>query len=122
MRYLTFNEYINIGGTLDFTAFEKYSDRACAFLNKCTFGRLKGEKEVANVVKACVRDLVDYLAKQEQQLASRSQSVGGVSESETYAVKSAGETKAEMFGIIYDYLFCESDSKGTPLLYRGAYI
>jgi hypothetical protein len=70
-----------------------------------------------------VRDLVEYLASNVssgKSVASKSQSAGGVSESESYATKSTDEINAEMLCIVYDYLATEKDDCGTPLMYRGA--
>lgn len=120
MAYLDYNEYANIGGELEFAAFMKKIGRACAYVDAQTFGRLKGENDVSDAVKACLRDLVDCLNSTERTLASKSQSVGGVSESENYAVKSASDIDAEMKSIVYDYLYTETDTNGVPLLYRGA--
>jgi hypothetical protein len=74
-------------------------------------------------VKACVRDLVEYIANNVSSgkaVASKSQSAGGVSESESYATKTTDEINAEMLCIVYDYLIGEKDDNGTPLMYRGA--
>ena len=53
-------------------------------------------------------------------VTSKSQSAGGVSESESYATKTTDEINFEMLNIVYDYLATEKDDYGTPLLYRGA--
>lgn len=154
MRYLSYDEYLELGGTLDATAFNRYLPRACAFLDTQTFNRLREQSQVVtfktepikygdlengiefespiatliNVsenVKACVRDLVDYLANNVSSgkaITSKSQSVGGVSESESYSTKASDEALADMTDIVYDYLAPEVDEKGTPLLYKGAMI
>ena len=123
MQYLTYEEYTKIGGTLDLTAFERNIDRACGFVDLHTQSRLQGVLKVSQRVKACVRDLVEYLANNlsnGKAVTSKSQSAGGVSESESYATKTTDEINAEMFCIVYDYLATEKDDKGTPLMYRGA--
>ena len=123
MQYLTYEEYQEIGGTLDLTAFERYIDRACAFVDSHTQNRLQRVFEVSRGVKACVRDLVECLANNlssGKTVTSKSQSAGGVSESESYATKTTDEINAEMLNIVYDYLATEKDDCGTPLMYRGA--
>ena len=123
MQYLTYEEYLEIGGTLDLTAFERYIDRACGFVDLHTQSRLQSVLEVSRRAKACVRDLVEYLASNVangKTVTSKSQSAGGVSESESYATKAADEMNAEMLCIVYDYLATEKDDYGTPLMYRGA--
>ena len=61
MQYLTYEEYQKIGGTLDLTAFKRNIDRACGFIDLHTQSRLQSVLEVSQRVKACVRDLVEYL-------------------------------------------------------------
>lgn len=123
MQYLTYEEYQEIGGTLDFTAFKRNIDRACGIIDLHTQSRLQSVLEVSTKVKACVRDLVEYLANNVSSgkaVTSKSQSAGGVSESESYANKTVDEINAEMLCIVYDYLISEKDDCGTPLMYRGA--
>ena len=123
MQYLTYEEYTEIGGTLDLTAFKRNIDRACAFIDLHTQNRLQSVLEVSARVKACVRDLVEHLANNASSgkaITSKSQSAGGVSESESYATKTVDETDSEMYNIVYVYLATETDDCGTPLMYRGA--
>ena len=123
MQYLTYEEYKSMGGELNETAFLRHIDRACGFVDLHTQSRLQSVLEVSTMVKACVRDLVEYLANNVSSgkvVTSKSQSAGGVSESESYATKTLDEVNAEMLCIVYDYLATEKDDCGTPLMYRGA--
>ena len=123
MQYLTYEEYQEIGGTLDLTAFNRNIDRACGFIDANTQNRLQSVLEASQRVKACVRDLVEYLASNianGKTVTSKSQSAGNVSESESYATKTAEDIGGEMGDILRDYLASEMDDCGTPLLYRGA--
>lgn len=123
MIYLTYEEYSNMGGICDLTAFNRNIDRACGFVDLHTQSRLQSVLKVSQRAKACVRDLVEYLANNvsnDKVIASKSQSAGGVSESESYATKTTDEMKCEMLNIVYDYLATEKDDNGTPLMYRGA--
>ena len=123
MQYLTYEEYTEIGGTLDLTAFNRNIDRACGFIDLHTQSRLQSVLEVSQRAKACVRDLVEYFAanvSSGKTVTSKSQSAGGVSESESYTTKTTDEINAEMLCIVYDYLATEKDDCGTPLMYRGA--
>ena len=122
MQYLTYEEYTEIGGTLDLTAFKRNIDRACGFVDLHTQSRLQSVLEVSQREKACVRDLVEYLANNVsvvKAVTSKSQSAGGVSESESYATKTDDDVNSEMLNIVYDYLATEKDDNGTPLIYRG---
>ena len=123
MQYLTYEEYSEIGGTLDLAAFNRSVDRACGIIDMYTRNRLRRATTVSHRVKAGVRALVDFLDAHNSggvAVTSRSQSAGGVSESENYATKTLGDVNDEAFGIVYDYLVMETDDCGTPLLYRGA--
>ena len=123
MQYLTYEEYTEIGGTLDLTAFKRNIDRACGFVDLHTQSRLQSVLEVSQSAKACVRDLVEYLANNvsgAKAVTSKSQSAGGVSESESYATKTDDDVNSEMLNIVYDYLATEKDDNGTLLMYRGA--
>lgn len=123
MTYLTYDEYREMGGELEETAFKRNIDRACAFVDSHTQNRLQSILKVSQRVKACMRDLVEYLANNVSSgkaITSKSQSAGGVSESESYATKTLDEINAEMLCIVYDYLINETDDYGTPLMYRGA--
>lgn len=123
MQYLTYEEYTEIGGTLDLTAFKRNIDRACGFVDSHTFGRLHKSQTVSRMVKSCVRDLVEYIASNMtngSSITSKSQSSVGVSESESYKTKNTDEINEEMLHIVYDYLINEFDVDGVPLMYRGA--
>lgn len=121
MIYLTYDEYTEIGGTLDLTAFNRNIDRACGIIDNATHNRIEGMAEVPQRAKALCRDLVGYLVENNgvKIVTSKSQSAGGVSESESYATKTADDVCGDIQNIIYDYLGNEKDDNGTPLLYRG---
>lgn len=123
MIYLTYGEYSAMGGICDLTAFNRNIDRACGIIDNATHSRIEYMAEVPQRAKALCRDLVEYLARNdttEISVTSRSQSAGGVSESESYATKSADDVYGDIQNMLYDYLGNEKDGKGVPLLYRGA--
>lgn len=122
MQYLDYQEYVSIGGVCDATAFNRFIDRSCGIIDNATHNRIECMKEVPQRAKALCRDLVEYLARNdttEIAVTSRSQSAGGVSESESYATKTADDMYGDIQNMIYDYLLNVTDDKGTPLLYRG---
>ena len=122
MIYLTYEEYSNIGGICDMTAFNRNIDRACGVIDNATHNRIECMAEVPQRAKALCRDLVEYLARNdttEIAVTSRSQSAGGVSESESYATKTADDVYGDIQNMVYDYLLNVTDDNGTPLLYRG---
>ena len=124
MIYLTYDEYSQkLGGICDVTAFNRYIDRACGIIDNATHNRIECMIEVPQRAKALCRDLVEYLVRystSDMVVSSRSQSAGGVSESESYATKTADDVYGDIQNMLYDYLGSEKDDKGTPLLYRGA--
>lgn len=122
MIYLTYTEYKEIGGTLEETAFNRNIDRACGVIDNATHNRIEYMAEVLQRAKALCRDLVEYLTRystSDMVVSSRSQSAGGVSESESYVTKTDVELQADIDNMIVDYLMAETDDNGTPLLYRG---
>lgn len=124
MSYLTYDEYVSLGGTLGNAAFSRNIDRASGAIDKATFNRIQAMVEVPQRAKACCRDLVEIYAvnadASEKAVASWSQSAGTVTESVTYATKTADELKSEVDDIILDYLTGIADDDGVPLLYLGA--
>lgn len=124
MTYLTYEQYSNIGGTLDLTAFSRHIDRACGVIDFATRNRIEDMEEVPKSVMALCRDLTEYYAghiNTAGAVTSRSQSAGAVSQSESYDVADAEKQADEVENMICDYLLGETDDYGTPLLYRGAF-
>ena len=122
MIYIDFEEYKEIGGVLDVTAFNRNIDRVCGVIDNATHNRIEYMADVPQRAKALCRDLVEYLARystSDMVVSSRSQSAGGVSESESYVTKTDVELQADIDNMIADYLMSETDDNGTPLLYRG---
>lgn len=123
MQYLKdHQEYLELGGVCDATAFNRFSDRAFGIVDNATHNRIECMAEVPQKAKALCRDLVEYLTRystSDMIVSSRSQSAGGVSESESYVTKTDVELQADIDNMIADYLLMEKDDNGTPLLYRG---
>ena len=122
MIYLTYDEYSAMGGICDLTAFNRNIDRACGVIDNATHNRIECMAEVPQMAKALCRDLVEYLANDfgsSKQISNHSQSAGGVSESESFVIRSIEERAGEIDDMVKDYLLNEVDDNGTPLLYRG---
>ena len=122
MIYIDFEEYKEIGGVLDLTAFNRNIDRACGIIDNATHNRIECMAKVPQKVKAVCRDLIEYLVENNTTkiVTSKSQSAGGVSESESYATKTADDIYGDIQNMLYDYLGNEKTDNGIPLLYRGA--
>ena len=122
MQYLTYEEYAEIGGTLDLTAFNRNIDRACAMIDIRTQSRLKAFESIPQIVKIVCADLVGYISTNSVEkpiVTSKSQSAGGVSESESYATKTA-EDFANDLDRILEPLGVVKTKNGISILYRGA--
>lgn len=123
MTYLTYEEYLNIGGEnmLDLTAFLRNIDRACAMIDIRTQSRLECFKEIPQIVKVVCADLVEYISTNtvEKTITSKSQSAGGVSESESYATKTAEDYSADL-DRIFEPLAAVKTKNGISITYRGA--
>lgn len=134
--YLTYEEYQNMGGTLDAATFNDFEFEAEALINWYTFNRLKKDTTFPSEVKRLVKYLID-LAQQKANLlrasgssfvegsnaAITSQSNDGVSIS--YNVLSASQLmeslKGQEDGAINKYLQGVMNEAGQKLLYRGIY-
>ena len=121
MIYLTYEEYSNMGGVLDLTAFNRNIDRACGMIDNRTQLRLKCFEEIPQIVKVVCADLVDYISTNtvDKTITSKSQSAGGVSESESYATKTAEDYSADL-DRIFEPLAVVKTENGISILYRGA--
>lgn len=121
MIYLTYEDYKTIGGTLDETAFNRNVDRACAMIDTRTQSRLEAFEEIPQIVKTVCADLLDYISTNTvaKTVQSKSQSAGGVSESESYAVKTADDYANDLERI-FEPLATVKTANGISILYKGA--
>ena len=121
MTYLTYEEYSDMGGVLDLTAFIRNIDRACAMIDNRTQSRLECFEEIPQIAKVVCADLVDYISTNtvNKTVTSKSQSAGAVSESESYATKTA-EDFANDLDRIFEPLGVVKTKNGISILYRGA--
>ena len=122
MQYLTYEEYTEIGGTIDLTAFNRNIDRACAMINIRTQSRLEAFEKIPKIVKIVCADLVGYIATNAVEkpiVTSKSQSAGGVSESESYMTKTADDFANDL-DRIFEPLAMVKTANGISITYRGA--
>jgi hypothetical protein len=122
MIYLTYDEYTEIGGTLDLSAFERNIARASGIIDNATFCKIEKMSSIPEQAKHLCRDIIECLVRNavtDLTVTSKSQSAGAVSESESYEVKTVEEVTQALSGMIFDYLGSVRDDNGTPLLYRG---
>lgn len=122
MTYLTCEEYSNMGGVLDLTAFNRNIDRACAMIDIRTQLRLETFEEIPQIVKVVCRDLVDYISTNSVEkpiVTSKSESQGPISESISYATKIAEDYSADL-DRIFEPLGLVKTKNGIQIDYRGA--
>lgn len=137
--YLTYEEYINLGGELEQSTFSQLEFEARTYVDWYTFDRLKNEKTLPDAVKPLMVYLINLIIEKHKALNLSangtantstnpnkeiiSQSNDGVST--TYNIQSAGEiiksSKSEVDNAINLYLYGIENSLGRKLLYRGIY-
>lgn len=136
--YLTYEEYQNMGGTLNETTFNDYCFEAEAKINWYTFNRLKGNTTYPEEVKRVVFKLVKLLQDMNSAMVISgegdgnssgvvagiaSQSNDGVSIS--YNTLSARDmleaSQGQVDTTIKQYLTGVTNELGKKLLYRGLY-
>ena len=123
-QYLTYNEYMELGGTLDETPFNIFELEAQKNIDKYTFGRLKNLETQINEVKTCEFKLIEmlntYSFYENQNKSISSEHTDGYSIKYSQATENVSKAKInEIKGIITTYLAeCKLDD-GTPYLYVG---
>lgn len=132
--YLSYTEYVEMGGTLDTAAFALLSIEAESLINYVTFDRLVNDETVPDRVKQAMFALIDLADKKQQAMVLgksndsaganiTSQSNDGVSV--TYSAMSASTMfatcKSEMQSVAKLYLSGVKNQAGRLVLYRGLY-
>lgn len=142
VEYLTFDEYVEMGGTItDEALFNSLSIDAQAYIDWFTFNRLWKEswrtEEIMERVKICMYQLIKLLTVKSNVLTPDVSSTGGINTnaqlmsqandgvSATYAVLSGNalfeKAKTEIDECINRYLNGVMNSAGQKILYRGLY-
>ena len=124
--YLNYQTYLNMGGTLDNSAFTAL-DRKAEYLINSQAGGKTGEcigklTELPQAVIDCTFDIIQHLSANAfdgSTVASESQSLGGQSESYSYSVLSKEQADREAEDIIFNYLY-PVKIDGVSILHRGA--
>lgn len=138
MAYLTYEEYVSMGGTEIESMFNRYEFEAESLVNWYTFDRLLNETEYSDKVKMCMYRLIELIAEKYNTLNASdpnantsnpitgqimSQSNDGVET--TYAILSSYNLltfcKKEIEDVINYNLRGALNSLGRNLLYRGYY-
>lgn len=133
--YLTYEEYLNMGGTLDEAAFNNYLIDAEMLIDWYTFNRLENETVIPEKVKKCVYKLISLADMKSKafvlgrevngdgnaSVASQSNDGVAISYNTISASQAFDLIKSESATIIKQYLNGVVNSLGRKLLYRGIY-
>lgn len=139
--YLTYDEYSEMGGTLDETLFNTLLLDAQGYIDWYTFNRLWKEEwrteDVMERVKICMYQLISLVAAKQNLITPQGTNAGGINlnaqvsqqsndgVSTTYAVLSGellfSHAKKEIEDTVNRYLNGIVNSVGRKLLYRGLY-
>lgn len=139
--YLTYEEYSEMGGTLDETLFNTLVLDAQGYIDWYTFNRLWKEEwrteDVMERVKICMYQLISLVAAKQNLITPPNTTAGGINlnaqvsqqsndgVSTTYAVLSGellfSHAKKEIEDTVNRYLNGIVNSVGRKLLYRGLY-
>lgn len=125
--YLTYNEYLGMGGSVDENAFARLEAKARAHLDRITFGRLVNAEALPDSVKYCMFDLLNAASADESAGAIAAgreiAAMGNDGVSVTFASGATGNAaktvSARYAAIVRTWLAHETDSHGIPLLYSG---
>ena len=123
-QYLTYQEYLALGGTLEEMPFNLLEYNARKKIDERTFGRLVDKGQEYQEVKLCVYNMIttlnSYSSYDTQNKAISSESTDGYSVSYGTPQKSITEAKnSELEDIINSYL-ANVIIDNVPVLYRGA--
>ena len=139
--YLTYDEYTELGGTLDETLFDTLALDAQGYIDWYTFNRLWKEEwrteDVMERVRICMYQLINLVAVKSNLIVPQTPNAGGLNlnaqvsqqsndgVATTYAVLSGellfATAKKEIEDTINRYLNGVMNSVGRKLLYRGLY-
>ena len=137
--YLTYDEYTNLGGTLELPAFTSLELQAEVKIDYYTFRRLQNDTEYSNRIKLCIMKIIEYLniykdyydkttnlnnpVVSSQSNDGVSISYGGLLGNTSPAdMQSVSEKKdMDIYNTIKQYLADEKNQAGQLLLYRGVY-
>lgn len=118
-QYLTYEEYVSLGGTLQEMPFNILEFKARKQIDNATFNRLINLEEQKQEVKMCIYDLINTINEYNnaEQSIKASESIDGYSV--TYKTADTTELNKIYGKVIKDYLGESKLDDGTPYLYCG---
>ena len=123
-QYLTYQEYLALGGTLDEMPFNLLEFNARKKIDERTFGRLVNKGQEYKEVKLCVYNMIitlnSYSSYDTQNKAISSEDIDGYSISYGTPQKSTTEAKNSELEDIIDTYLSNLIVDDVRVLYRGA--
>lgn len=123
-QYLTYQEYLALGGTLDEMPFNLLEFNARKKIDERTFGRLINKGQKYQEVKLCVYNMIttlnSYSSYDTQNKAISSETTDGYSISYGTPQKSTTEAKNSDLETSIDTYLANLVIDNVPVLYRGA--
>lgn len=123
-QYLTYQEYLALGGTLDEMPFNLLEFNARKKIDERTFGRLVNKGQEYKEVKLCVYNMIttlnSYSSYDTQNKAISSESTDGYSISYGTPQKSTTEAKNSELEDVIDTYLSNLIVDDVSVLYRGA--
>lgn len=123
-QYLTYQEYLALGGTLEEMPFNLLEFNARKKIDERTFGRLVDKGQEYKEVKLCIYNMIitlnSYSSYDTQNKAISSESTDGYSISYGTPQKSTTEAKNSELESVIDTYLTDLVVDGVKILYRGA--
>ena len=123
-QYLTYQEYLALGGTLEEMPFNLLEFNARKKIDERTFGRLVDKGQEYKEVKLCIYNMIitlnSYSSYDTQNKAISSENTDGYSISYGTPQKSVTEAKNSELEDIIDTYLSNLIVDDVPVLYRGA--
>ena len=123
-QYLTYQEYLALGGTLEEMPFNLLEYNARKKIDERTFGRLVDKGQEYKEVKLCIYNMIiilnSYSSYDTQNKAISSEITDGYSISYGTPQKSTTEAKNSELESVIDTYLTDLVVDGVKILYRGA--
>ena len=128
--YLTYTDYLILGGSLDENEFLRAEWKAAKLVDKYTFGRLKQDYKFSSAVKMTVFELISMVVKKDNAIIQPDNNSGNdvssfsndgvsVTLNKENVSQFLENFNTRIVEIIKTNLVGETNQNGAPLLYRG---
>lgn len=127
--YLTYDEYLNMGGTLEEATFVNLEFEARTKVDYYTFNRLNKDTTYSEAVKRCVYKIIELIQLKAQAMSSGNESSVASQSNDGFSVtfntlnaqQALEASTNEILNTINMYLSFSENEAGKRLLYRGRY-